>query len=218
MVSRSLTTSAIVFFLALLGDPRAALTIPMLGGWTLTQEDSPRPLADSLIRVVVLASVVGAFLVFSSVALDFLQYKSIFQERVGRSAWASGTSIRYVKPGILQLCAFMSFKAGWLLALVPLWLWLARRPFTTLLMLGNLLAIAVLGLFVFDYSRALTFCFPLLMLGAIELDRSARPIAVAIVGTCYMINLITPFYHGITAGLWTLSYPLPVEIVRSLYR
>jgi hypothetical protein len=214
MISRSSFACALAFFLALLGDPRAAVTIPMLAIWTFTQSESKRPLADALVRFVILAAVVIVFLGISSVALDYLEYKSIAQAATGR--YFTNVYVQQIRPGWLHLAAFMSFKAGWLLAIVPLWFLLGRRPFTTMILAGNLLVITALGLLVFDFARALTFCFPLLLIGAIELDRSARSLTVPIVGTCYLINLITPFYQGLTIGVWTISYPLPVELARWL--
>jgi hypothetical protein len=216
MVSRSNLLSGVCFLLGLFGDPRIALMIPMVFVWMLTRPDLERPMASAFMRTAILVGMMLVFLGLSSVLIDVFEYRTQSDQAINR--YLNGEFLREMKPSFLHLTAFLTFKAGWLLAFLAVWLLLARRPLLALLLAGNMLAIFCSGLLVYDFSRALTFCFPVLVFGVIELHRSAPRIALPVLGTCYLINLITPFYQGMTYDLWIQSYPLPVDVARWLVR
>ena len=114
------------FFLALFGDPRVALMIPMMGIWTLMDPGSGRPLAASARRVAVL---VASSPRSSWPRMPSCGHSSTRRDRPGRSIaiWRWNSSTRWTRC-ISTSAPFMTFKAGWLLALMPMWFWLARRP------------------------------------------------------------------------------------------
>jgi hypothetical protein len=128
-----------------------------------------------------------------------------------------GEWLRVVKPGYLQLNYFMAFKAAWIFPVILAWLWLGRRPVTTLVMVGSSLAILAAALLVLDLSRASTFCFPAVIMGMLALWEYAPRQCVHVLGACYVVNLITPFYQGMTSNLFTIHYPLVVEIARRVF-
>ena len=216
MISRSNLLSGVCFLFGLFGDPRIALMFPMILVWMLVWPELERPTASALMRIATLGAVLVIFVGLSSVMLDLLDYRA--QSNQALSRYLDLEYFREMKPSVLHLTAFLTFKAGWLLAFAAVWFLLARRPMLALLLAANMVAIFGSGLVVYDFSRALTFCFPVLVLGVIELHRSAQSIALPVLGTCYLINLITPFYQGMTYGLWIQSYPLPVEVALWLVR
>ncbi len=209
MVCRSPWLAAMSFFLALFGDPRVALMIPLMGIWTLMDPGSERPLATSLRRVAVLVASSAAFVLASDALLRAFEYEDSSTREIER--YLALEFLNAMNPMYLHLSASMTFKAGWLLALMPMWLWLTRRPRVVAILAANVLTIAGLAVMVHDFSRALTFCYPLLLLGVLALEEEAPHSALTVVSTCYAINLLTPFYQGMTKGLWLVSYPLSVE-------
>jgi hypothetical protein len=162
MISRSNLLSGVCFLLGLFGDPRIALMIPMIFVWTLMQSELERPTASALMRIATLGALLVIFVGLSSVLLDLLDYRA--QSNQALSRYLDLEYFREVKPRFLHLTAFLTFKAGWLLAFAAVWFLLARRPLLALLLAANMVAIFGTGLVVYDFSRALTFCFPVLVL------------------------------------------------------
>jgi hypothetical protein len=209
MVCRSTPLGGLFFLLGMFGDPRVVLMVPMMFVWRLTQTDAERPVRDAVTRAGVYFALAAGFAVASRFLLALLDYQSEAGRETAR--YISGDFLRQMMPSYLHLSAFLSFKAGWLLVFLGVWLWAARRPMAAVILFGNMLLIFAAGLLVLDFSRALTFCFPIAVLGAIELYRVSPRLALPVVGVCYLVNLITPFYQGMTKGLWIQSYPLPVD-------
>ena len=70
------------------------------------------------------------------------------------------------------------------------------------------------GILVHDVSRALAFAFPFVVIGVILTHRVAPRYTATIIGTCYAVNVFTPFYQGWSWMLWIQSAPLPWVVVR----
>lgn len=210
MVSPSLPGCLAAFSLALLGDPRAAVCIPIMAVWTALESRQGWRAAG--LRLLSLAILTVGFVVWSKLMLESLDYGGQASERV--ATYLDGRYLKNIDFYFLPLSIGMTFKSGWLFAVAPIWLWLGRRPWPALGLLVNLLAIVAAGILVHDVSRALAFAFPFVLLGTILTYRAAPRYAVPMMSTCYIINIFTPFYQGWSWMLWIQSAPLPWSAVR----
>ena len=211
MVVRSLPGCLACFSLALLGDPRVALCIPLMAVWNALE--TGRGWKSASIRAGSLVLLTLGFVAASKVALVYLEYEGQASERL--STYFDGRYLKNINLHFLPISLWMTFRAGWLLAFVPFWVWLGKRPWLVLGLSVNLLAIVLAGVAVHDVSRALVFAFPLVLLGVILAHRAAPRFAVAMASTCYLVNLLTPTYQGWTWTLWIQSAPLPWVVARS---
>lgn len=212
MTRRTLLRGSLLF-LALYGDVRAVMVCPFILIWPVDADDAMPPLGEMARRAMVCVVSIALWAVSAKLLLQLFEYDQMAMDRL---AMHMKGELMNIKPSILHLSVFMAFKAAWLFVLVPIWMIGQRNWFW-----GAYLAIALIGIagpsiLVTDISRALGFCFPLILLGLVELWRRVPQTAVVAAGTCLVVNLSSPFYHGFTWGLWEISYPLPLELVRRL--
>lgn len=210
MVSRSIAGCLACFALALLGDPRAALCIPVMAVWSAIEGRQGWKAGG--IRAGLLGLLTLGFAVGSKLLLEYLDYGDQASGRL--LTYFDGRYLKDIDFYFLPLSTWMSFKAAWLLAAAPIWLWLGTRPWLAVGLLGNLLVIAAAGILVHDVSRALAFAFPFVLLGVILTHRAAPRQAAAVISTCYAVNVFTPFYQGWSWMLWIQSAPLPWVVAR----
>jgi hypothetical protein len=215
MLSRSAGVCVLAFFLSLFGDPRAFLTMPLIVLWRLTEQSPRNALRFAAMNGAALAVATVLFFVLAMYLTWVFGYSQDSSDRIRRHL--VGGFLSEIRPGFLQLSGFMTFKAGWIFPLLLVWAWAGRRPMLALIAAADLLVIMGSALLVQDVSRAMTFCFPALLLAVLALHRSAPGAVVPVTATSLLVNLISPFYHGMGAGLWVISYPLPVELARWAY-
>ena len=210
MVSPSIAGCLVCFGLALLGDPRAALCIPVMAVWTALE--GGQGWKAGAIRAGSLGLITIGFVIGSKFMLEYLDYGNQASGRL--LTYFDGRYLKDIDLYFLPLSTWMTFKAGWLFAVAPIWLWLGTRPWLAAALLGNLLVIVGAGILVHDVSRALAFAFPFVVIGVILTHRVAPRYTAAIIGTCYAVNVFTPFYQGWSWMLWIQSAPLPWVVAR----
>jgi hypothetical protein len=214
MAVRRVELGAVFLFLAGFADQRAFCAVPYLLVWHSLSDPEGRKLGQVVYPGLVYLAAVAAWFAASAVIFRVIGQ---LRESVGSVASiVRGDYLNMIKPGYLQLCYFMSFKAAWLFPVILLWLWVGRRLWETLILMGSTLAILFASLLVLDLSRASSFCFPAVILGILALREYDQRFCTHALAVCLLLNLITPFYQGMTTGLFTIHYPLVVEVARML--
>jgi hypothetical protein len=213
MASRSVWFGGVCLFLAGFGDQRAFFTIPLVLAYHSWRSDR----SDQALRMLFLRGLgYGLSIVAWAAASTYLAYLVQSQQTTSR-AYTEFLLLKYIdviKPGYLHICYFMAFKAAWIFPLILVWLWAPGRPWLTLLTASSCLLILTSAVLVHDLSRASTFCFPAVILGMLVLAEHDPDRAFDVVATCALVNFISPFYQGMTSGLWVISYPIFVELPR----
>jgi hypothetical protein len=221
VLARRLPLKAALLFFALYGDVRAILVAPFLVAWPEGPSDGWPPISEMMKRAVVCAITFGVWFASAEALLHVLQYDQVLVGRVTGSYWEpvemDGEVLDTFDPYILQLSVFVAFKAAWLFVFVPMWTVARRSRLAAAVLVAGFVGVAIPAFLVHDVSRAMGFAFPLILLGFVELHRVRASSALLVAGTCLAVNLISPFYHGMTWGLWVISYPLPLEIIRRLF-
>jgi hypothetical protein len=222
LLARRLPLKAVLLFLALYGDVRALLVVPFILVWPEDLGEALPPVSEIAKRAV--ACAVGAIVWFISARLLLMafEYEQVLAERVTDAGlWApvvlDDRVVPAIDPYILHLSVFMAFKAAWLFVFIPIWIIGGRNRLIAAFLAMGFAAIAVPAFVVHDVSRALGFEFPLILLGLVELWRRRPSTGLVVAGTCLAVNLASPFYHGMTWGLWVISYPLPFELIRRIF-
>ena len=211
MVRRPALRGAMLF-LAMFGDVRAVLVVPFLLIWPGAQDDALPPLGEMARRAMACAVAVAAWIAGANLLLHLLGYEEMSSIRL--TMYLRGDFLKDIVPAAIPLSGFMTFKAAWLFALAGV-AWMYQRHWLLgIYVTAVLLAIAGSSLLVHDFSRALAFCFPVILLGLAGSWRRDPHTCIIAAGTCLMVNLLSPFFQGLTSGLWVISYPLPLELAR----
>jgi hypothetical protein len=222
LMARRLPLKAVLLFLALYGDVRAVLVVPFILVWPQDPGDRIPPLPEMAKRAAVCAATAAVWFLSARGLLLAFDYEQVLVERVTDAGFfveveMDGEVLPAIDPYILHLSIFMAFKAAWLFVFIPMYTIGRRNRLLAAFLGAAFVAIAVPGFLVHDISRAMVFAFPLILLGFVELYRSSARTALVVAGTCLAVNLASPFYHGMTWGLWVISYPLPVELIRRIF-
>lgn len=210
MLCRSWWASSSTFFLALFGDVRAVLVVPFLIAWRLVDQPPERPFRWFVSRLLMYLLVFAVWTVLAIWLAHQLQAMDDWWS--GTRSHLLGEKLSGLQPFYVHLSASMTFKSAWVFPFILCWIWSRRRKWIMVMTLLSALLIGAASLLVTDLSRALTFLFPLVIMGIIELWRVDGPKCLTVVSTCLLVNLITPFFHGMTERLWVCHYPLPFEL------
>lgn len=222
LLARSLPLKALLLFLALYGDVRALLAVPFILVWPQDLSDAPPTRSEIVKRAAVCAGAAIAWFISARLLLIAFDYQQVLVERVTDAGlWApvvlDNEVVPAIDPYILHLSVFVAFKAAWLFVFIPIWIIGQRNRLMGAFLAMAFAAVAVPAFVVHDVSRAFGFEFPLILLGFVELWRRRPSTGLTVAGTCLAVNLMSPFYHGMTWGLWVISYPLPLELIRRIF-
>lgn len=211
MATRRVGLGASSLYLAAFGDQRALLAVPFLLVWHSLFDDGDQPLRRTATRAAAYGLAIGAW--FASTALLMSVVGQSRQAVDSMAMHLKGGTVDSIKPGYLQLSYFMAFKAAWVFPVIAVWLWLGPRFWRALVVASTILAILLASLLVQDTARTAAFCFPAVILGILALWERDKRKCIDFLMCCVLINLLTPFYHGMSHGLGPIFYPLPIEIV-----
>ena len=222
LMTRRPLWKGVLLFLALYGDVRAALIFPFVLIWPLDPGDEVPAVRLMAKRAVVCVVALAAWVVSARVLLQLFDYNQILADRMAQvellgSVSMDGEVFDAIDPYILHLSVFVGFKAAWLFVFVPMWTMGHKNWIMGAYLATALLAVAGPALLVHDVSRAMVLAFPLILLGLVGLWRLNPKVALIAAGTCLAVNLASPFHHGMTWGLWVISYPLPLELIRQIF-
>jgi hypothetical protein len=222
LLVRPLPLKATLLFLALYGDVRAILVAPFIVAWPEDPSDGVPPLSEMARRAAVCAITFAVWFVSARLLLHAWDYEQLLVARVSEAGLfveveMDGQVLNAIDPYILHLSVFVGYKAAWLFVFIPIWAVAHRSRLSAAILGAGFVGVAVPAFLVHDVSRAMGFAFPLILLGFVELYRRSARTALLVAGTCLAVNLISPFYHGLTWGLWVISYPLPVELLRRIF-
>ena len=212
----------ILLFFALFGDIRALLVAPFIVMWPEDVSDRFPPFVVMAKRAGVCVVAAVAWIMSARMLLEFFQYDQVLLERVTDAGLLGrvemdGEVVDPIDPYILHLSVLVAFKAAWLFVFIPLGTIVQRNRLVGAFLALAFLAVAAPAFLVHAVSRAMGFAFPLILLGLVELWRRSPSTGLVVAGTCLAVNLISPFYHGMTWGLWVISYPLPLELIRRIF-
>jgi hypothetical protein len=206
----------IALFLGMFGDQRAVLAVPLVLVWHAIDDERPDAWKRFFTRSFIYGIFVVVWIAASAAVLHYISQGQAVQSSI--RGILLGNHLEKVKPGYLQLSYFMAFKAAWLFPVVICLIWLRRRPWLVLVMVGSLALILIGAILVDDLSRAASFAFPMILIAIVGIWRRDPILCTHLILACLIINLITPFYQGMNSGLWLISYPLPVELARAVWR
>jgi hypothetical protein len=213
MASRSIGFGGLCLFLAGFGDQRAVFAIPLVLVWHAWRTDREgEAFRMFFLRGLGYGLAVVAWAAASLYVAHVIQFHQ--QSSAAYKEFIFLRNFTLQKPGYLHLSYSMTFKAAWIFPLVLIWLWAAKRPWLTLVTVGSLLLILAQSILVHDVSRGVAHCFPAVIMGMLVLAERCPERAFDIIGTCTLVNFITPFYQGTRSGLWVVSYPIVVELPR----
>lgn len=222
LMTRNWSLRSVLLFLALYGDIRAVFFFPFVLIWPLDEDDGTLPIQEMAKRAAHCALVFAVWFVSARVLLQVLEYDEVLASRVTEAGWfpgpvMDGVVLDFFDPYILHLSVWVAFKAAWLFMFIPIVIVSRTNRLMATYLTMAFLAIAGPAFVVHDVSRAMAFGFPLILLGLVALWRRNPRTCLVVTGTCLAVNLTSPFYHGMTWGLWLVSYPLPVELIRRIF-
>jgi hypothetical protein len=223
LMTRGSLLRGLLLFLALYGDVRAVLVFPFILIWPLSTEDRAPAAGEVAKRAVMCATVLAMWAISARGLLLAFDYDRVLSSRVTGFGFlepvvmVEGDVFDAFDPYILHLSVWVSFKAAWLFMFVPIVIIARRSRLMAAYLAATFIGIAGAAFLVHDISRAMALGFPLILLGLIELWRRSPRTGLVVAGTCLAVNLTSPFYHGMTWGLWLISYPLPLELIRRIF-
>ena len=201
-----------LMFLAMYGDVRAVMICPFLLIWPDGAQPGIPPLGVMVKRTLTCALAIGVWLVSAKILLHLFQYDQLATNRM--QLYFAGKFFDVIKANRIHLSAFVAFNSAWFFLLVAVWEIGRRKWLWGGYLLMVLIGIAGPSVIVHDISRALVYCFPFILLGMVAIWRRSPQACTIATGMCLIFNLMMPTYHGFTFGLWEISYPLPLEIIR----
>ncbi len=202
-----------LLFLALYGDIRAVMICPFLLIWPDDASRGIPPLVVMARRTLICILAIGAWIVSAKTLLHLFQYDQLLMDRFLMTI--SG-DLERINVSRINLSAFLAFKAAWFFLLVAVWEIGRQKWFWGGYLVIVLIGIAGPSLLVHDISRALGYCFPLILLGIVAMWRRSPQACTIATGMCLIVNLIMPSYHGLAWRLWEISYPLPFVLLRHM--
>lgn len=214
---------SVLLFLALYGDVRAVLVFPFILIWPLSPDDGVPPVRQLVNRAAMCAGVLAIWAASARGLLTLFDYDRVLSDRVTGFGFLEpvvmedGEVFDAFDPYILHLSVWVAFKAAWLFVFVPIVIIAERSRLLAAYLAMVFVGIAGAAFLVHDISRAMALGFPLILLGMTELWRRSPRAGVVLAGTCLAVNLSSPFYHGMTWGLWLINYPLPLELIRRIF-
>lgn len=213
MYTRRPRWAAAVLFLGLFADQRLVLLVPFVVLWHALDGAGQR--ATMPWRLAVALGISVALWFAASAALSAYFGVGSKTASFAKQLLTGEHALHQVKLGYLHLGYWMALRAGWAAVAIGLFATVRRVGWASISILAALAGCALGAILVADVSRGASFAFPLMFVGAVEAARLEERSALVLLGTLLLVNLSCPSYQALNRGLWIVSYPLPLEILRS---